>query len=246
MHNLPEEKVHNTYGWNTNKLKDGDFSWEVYGFTYGSPREILDKGVEKSRAIAISKAKKGVMKYRLRENGGDILQDRKLDKESKLYLCKKPNPESLKEDQIEEISADKKQSYIDAAKKQVSDLDPWTKKGEYKDIAKRMIDRRNKGIERHKRMEEKMNFDKSNSIINHPEAEEFAKEYRDAKMNDYNINSQFNSEKSKKFNDKYNEVKKGNLLHFINKKTKESFIVNVISKTSGTEHFIVKESNETI
>jgi hypothetical protein len=49
-------------------------------------------------------------------------------------------------EQLDEISAETKSSYTQKATKQVVDLKPWTKKGEYKDIAKNIITRREKGI----------------------------------------------------------------------------------------------------
>jgi hypothetical protein len=49
-------------------------------------------------------------------------------------------------EQLDEISAETKSSYTQKATKQVADMKPWTKKGEYKDIAKNIITRRKKGI----------------------------------------------------------------------------------------------------
>jgi hypothetical protein len=47
---------------------------------------------------------------------------------------------------IDELNADTLQSYKDKAEKQVKEVKPWTKKGEYKDIAKRIVARRERGI----------------------------------------------------------------------------------------------------
>ena len=49
-------------------------------------------------------------------------------------------------EQIEEISQQTKQSYVQKAKDQVKELEPHAKSGEYRDIAKNMINRREKGI----------------------------------------------------------------------------------------------------
>lgn len=49
-------------------------------------------------------------------------------------------------EQIDEISAETKASYVEKATKQVKELKPHAKKGEYRDIAKRMIARRKKGM----------------------------------------------------------------------------------------------------
>jgi hypothetical protein len=49
-------------------------------------------------------------------------------------------------EKLDEISAETKSTYTQKATKQVADLKPWTKKGEYKDIAKNIITRREKGI----------------------------------------------------------------------------------------------------
>lgn len=48
---------------------------------------------------------------------------------------------------LAELSDDTIQSYKEKAEKQVKELEPHAKKGEYKDIAKRMLDRRNRGLE---------------------------------------------------------------------------------------------------
>jgi hypothetical protein len=50
--------------------------------------------------------------------------------------------------QIDEISAELKNRYKTAAKDQVRVLEPFAKKGEYKDLAKNLINRRTKGIEK--------------------------------------------------------------------------------------------------
>lgn len=57
---------------------------------------------------------------------------------------------SLLEGAITELDDTTKSSYKEKATKQVKDLEPHAKKGEYKDIAKRMIDRRQKGLARTK------------------------------------------------------------------------------------------------
>ena len=50
--------------------------------------------------------------------------------------------------QLNELNQKTKDSYKDKAEKQVKELEPHAKKGEYKDIAKRAIDRRKKGLAR--------------------------------------------------------------------------------------------------
>ena len=49
-------------------------------------------------------------------------------------------------EQIDEISPATKASYVTKAKDQIKQSEPWTKKGEYKDIAKNFIAKREKGI----------------------------------------------------------------------------------------------------
>jgi len=49
-------------------------------------------------------------------------------------------------DQLDEISQQTKQSYLQKAKDQVKELEPHAKSGEYRDIAKNMMNRREKGI----------------------------------------------------------------------------------------------------
>ena len=56
------------------------------------------------------------------------------------------NKVSEEVEQIEEISQQTKQSYLQKAKGQVKELEPHAKSGEYRDIAKNMINRREKGI----------------------------------------------------------------------------------------------------
>jgi len=52
----------------------------------------------------------------------------------------------IKEEAINEISAETKKSYVEKAKTAVKELEPHAKKGEYKDLAKNLIARRKKGI----------------------------------------------------------------------------------------------------
>jgi hypothetical protein len=61
---------------------------------------------------------------------------------------------SLIRPSIMEISNATKASYKEKATAQVKELEPWTKKGEYKDIAKRAVQRREKGLEKVKDVEE--------------------------------------------------------------------------------------------
>lgn len=53
-------------------------------------------------------------------------------------------------EQLDEISAETKTSYKDKAEKQVKELTPYAKKGEYKDIAQNIINRREKGLSKMK------------------------------------------------------------------------------------------------
>lgn len=54
--------------------------------------------------------------------------------------------EATQEEYVSEISKDLKARYKEKAGKEVKDLKPWTKKGEYKDLAKNQVARREKGI----------------------------------------------------------------------------------------------------
>jgi len=49
-------------------------------------------------------------------------------------------------EQLDELSSETKQSYKSKALLQIKELKPWTKKGEYKDLAKNMITKREKGV----------------------------------------------------------------------------------------------------
>jgi hypothetical protein len=49
-------------------------------------------------------------------------------------------------EQLDELSSETKQSYKAKALLQIKELKPWTKKGEYKDLAKNMITKREKGV----------------------------------------------------------------------------------------------------
>jgi predicted RNA binding protein YcfA (HicA-like mRNA interferase family) len=51
-------------------------------------------------------------------------------------------------DQLDEISQQTKQSYLQKAKDQVKELEPHAKSGEYRDIAKNMMNRREAGIKK--------------------------------------------------------------------------------------------------
>lgn len=51
------------YGWNTKKTSDG-YEWQVTKTEFKKPQQIVAKGKSTSRAIAVSAAKKEVMKYR--------------------------------------------------------------------------------------------------------------------------------------------------------------------------------------
>jgi hypothetical protein len=93
-----------------------------------------------------------------------------LGKKGRKYAASKkrredPNPErrgpaknvatkKKSNESITEISDKTKQSYKEKATQQVKDLKPHAKKGEYKDIAQRAIDRRERGLERVKDVDE--------------------------------------------------------------------------------------------
>lgn len=49
---------------------------------------------------------------------------------------------------VAELSDKTKDAYKAAAQAQIKDLEPWTKKGEYKDLAKNVIARRQRGLDR--------------------------------------------------------------------------------------------------
>lgn len=57
----------NSFGWSTKKSGDG-FEWKVYAVEYGKPNKTLESGREPTRARAVTKAKKAVMKYRKQLN----------------------------------------------------------------------------------------------------------------------------------------------------------------------------------
>ena len=59
----------------------------------------------------------------------------------KLDVMKKEEVE-----QLDELSPETKSSYVSKAKEQIKQTEPWTKKGEYKDLAKNLIAKRQKGI----------------------------------------------------------------------------------------------------
>ena len=58
---------------------------------------------------------------------------------------------------VAEVSDATKQSYKEKAQAQVRELEPYAKKGEYKDIAQRAIDRRQKGLARVPDEQDKIN-----------------------------------------------------------------------------------------
>ena len=57
-------------------------------------------------------------------------------------------------EQLDELSPATKASYVSKAKEQIKQSEPWTKKGEYKDIAKNFIAKRQKGIDKASKVEE--------------------------------------------------------------------------------------------
>lgn len=70
-------------------------------------------------------------------------------------LIDKPNKEPMKTykqlkkeeiEQLDEISPELKARYKEKAEKTVKEVEPWTKKGEYKDLAKNLIKRRQRGL----------------------------------------------------------------------------------------------------
>jgi predicted RNA binding protein YcfA (HicA-like mRNA interferase family) len=65
-----------------------------------------------------------------------------------LGIMKTAKKVSEEVDQIDEISQQTKQSYIQKAKDQVKELEPHAKSGEYRDIAKNMMKRREAGIKK--------------------------------------------------------------------------------------------------
>jgi nicotinamide mononucleotide adenylyltransferase len=62
----------------------------------------------------------------------------------KIKVAKK----KVKEPELNELSSDTVKSYKAKAQAQVKELEPHAKKGEYKDLAQRVIDRRERGIKR--------------------------------------------------------------------------------------------------
>jgi hypothetical protein len=63
----------------------------------------------------------------------------------------------VSEQGVAEVSDATKQSYKEKAQAQVRELEPYAKKGEYKDIAQRAIDRRQKGLARVPDEQDKIN-----------------------------------------------------------------------------------------
>jgi hypothetical protein len=71
-------------------------------------------------------------------------------------LAKSPSVPQNKQG-VAEVSDATKQSYKEKAQAQVRELEPYAKKGEYKDIAQRAIDRRQKGLARVPDEQDKIN-----------------------------------------------------------------------------------------
>jgi len=96
------------------------------------PPTSLKSGHDEKKAKEVaSKAKGNLVKGRQQSAGKDKA-GKKLKKEEV--------------EQLDELSPATKASYKSKAQAQVKELKPWTKKGEYKDLAKNLIAKRQKGI----------------------------------------------------------------------------------------------------
>ena len=78
-----------------------------------------------------------------KESEGKTIKAKQAVKDA-LGIMKKIRAEQV--EQLDELSPETKSSYVSKAKAQVKELKPWTKKGEYKDLAKNLIAKRQKGI----------------------------------------------------------------------------------------------------
>jgi len=78
-----------------------------------------------------------------KESEGKTIKAKKAVKDA-LGIMKKIRAEEV--EQLDELSSETKQSYKSKALLQIKELKPWTKKGEYKDLAKNMITKREKGV----------------------------------------------------------------------------------------------------
>ena len=113
--------------------------------------QLVTSGTEKK--IPSSTPRNFVAKN-AKTGGAGAHKDKKKDQKQGTAKHKKPYMEALQTqlDQLKfklaEVSDATKASYKEKATQQVKDLKPHAKKGEYKDIAQRMISRREKGIDK--------------------------------------------------------------------------------------------------
>ncbi len=96
--------------------------------------------------IPASKPRNFVAKNQKTAGAGAHKDKKKAEKQGDV----KHKKQYIPTEDISEISDTTKSSYKEKAKAQVKELEPWTKKGEYKDLAKRAIQRREKGLSRFK------------------------------------------------------------------------------------------------
>ena len=82
---------------------------------------------------------------------------------TKKQFANRKIPKMNEEQQIDEISAQTKSSYVQKAKKEVEELKPHAQSGEYKDIAQNLIKKREKGIAMAK---EEVELDEENKPTN--------------------------------------------------------------------------------
>ena len=97
---------------------------------------------------------------------------------------------SLMKERIDELKQSTKDSYKEKATKQVKELEPHAKDGEYKDLAQRAIDRRNKGLERVKESvlnEEEYDYyrDYKKGLISKDDYEKLVRQFQSKSDNSY-------------------------------------------------------------
>lgn len=117
------------------------------------PRNFVAKNMTTSGAGAHKDKKKAAKQGETKHKKKEVVEttDRKLALMLEL---------SLMEAKISELKQSTKDSYKEKATAQVKELEPHAKKGEYKDIAQRAIDRRKKGLKRVEEVTGDPKFDK--------------------------------------------------------------------------------------
>jgi len=133
-------------------LHDNIHQQGEYATREHSPSEPVKEGFDNHSDIAkfLVDRHKGekVTKKHVREFEDDLIgsQDSRapLDHDEIMHHVNKLQKEEV--ERVDEVSVNMLTNYAQKATKQIKDLTPHAKKGEYKGIAKRLIDRRNKGL----------------------------------------------------------------------------------------------------